>query len=145
MDFCERLWYSISIPTGWIIAVTVKRGIDKMSVGAKAKLEGNHKLVEEMLKNQTDVQPHESGLDNVHRFTGGMDAFYDFVLASQKKVAKEYMDNPETRVLIRPDQTEEQLWYRVVVQGEDFILTSFDTEQEALQYIRDNNLVMADL
>jgi hypothetical protein len=56
---------------------------------------------------------------------------------------KQYINDPKTSVFLyyNNEATDAEEWmYSVVVDGTDFWLDSFKTEQEALKYISDNKL-----
>lgn len=102
------------------------------------------KLIKELLSDNSKVQPFGKGYENVFTVNGGMENFYSSITAGLDKIAKDYISNPDTRVFINYNNDMGNYQHSIQVQGTDFWLTSFDTEQEALQYIEENGLVKAD-
>lgn len=64
--------------------------------------------------------------------------------AKMQAIIKAYIDDPSTRVWINHNDETGVWYYSVQVEGTDFWLDSFDTNQEALKYIRDNGLKMSE-
>ena len=61
------------------------------------------------------------------------------------ELTKKYIEDPNTRVFISHNDETGVWYYSVVVDNSrGFWLDSFDTEKKAMQYIRDNKLVMCE-
>ena len=61
------------------------------------------------------------------------------------ETVRKYIEDPNTRVYILHNDETGIWYYSVVVDGSrGFWLDSFETEEEAAKYIKDNNLTMCE-
>lgn len=126
----------------WSMFTEIYQNREEQSTIAKDDI--GEKLLNQLVKDSDKVQPFGSGLDNVFRLNGSMGDFYSSVSDGLENIVKDYINNPDTRVTVYHNNDIDKWVYSVLVCGTDFWLDSFDTELEALQFIKDNSLIMGD-